>query len=227
MTAWADSIVAPGLPEGNSNSVAPFGLGSAYFAPYITGRYQAVYSAGLFADPVTLLDIAFRLDQTDNPAAGSSHLGDVLVTLSVTSMPVDGLDPVFANNLTGAVTTVHSGALSFSWSAASGPARPFDLHIPLLAPFRYDPAQGNLLLDITVISGNIGRSSTPALDFDHDNGVISGVFVASAATTGWQTASGQAFSGGLVTEFTTATPEPSTTLLVALGLGIALCRRRR
>jgi len=45
---WANTIVSPGPAEGNANNVVPFGLGSPYFAPQITGRYQQAHGASAF-----------------------------------------------------------------------------------------------------------------------------------------------------------------------------------
>ena len=165
-----------GVGEGDSNNAAPFGLGSSYFAPLITGRYQQVYSATAFSGVPTITGLAFRLDGSFAVAAGTSELSNVLITLSATTKPVGGLDNFFANNLTGAATTVYSGVLDFSWGASSGPAKPFDLQIALQQAFVYNAVQGNLLLDVTIIGGNIAGSSTPTLDATSNSGVTSRVF---------------------------------------------------
>jgi TonB family protein len=201
----------PGLSEGNLNSSAPFGLGSPYFGlyvngqfqmPFVTGRYQQVYAASAFNGVLNITGIAFRADGGNAPGAGSSQLNNIFVTLSVTSKAVGGLDAIFANNLTGPPSTAYSGPLRFSWSASTGPARPFDFRIPLQQPFRYDPSLGNLLLDITVIVGNVG-SSTFALDAASNSGVTSQVSLESTSPTGWRDASGATRNAGLVTQFLT------------------------
>ena len=163
---WAATIILPAATEGNGNNATPFGLGSPEVAPQITGRYQQVITPCIlvFRCSHDSLELAFRLDQIISSDPGSSTLGNVVVALAITTKNADGLNPVFANNLPGGVTTVYSGPLTFSWSASSGPQRPFDLRIPLQQAFLYDPSVGNLLLDISVIGGNTLGSSTPVFD---------------------------------------------------------------
>jgi TonB family protein len=198
-----EAVTVPGTAEGNVKSVMPFGLGSPYDAPQITGRYQQVYASAAFNGKVmSITSIAFRNDQNNAPAGGTSQLGDVVVALSVTKKPVGGLDTVFANNLTAPATTVYAGALSFSWSAAAGTARPFELEIPFQKPFLYDPSMGNLLLDVTVIEGN-RMGGTFALDAVSNNTMTSCVSHESASDTGWQDARGGSCFVPLVTQFRT------------------------
>lgn len=226
---WAATIILPTATEGNGNNATPFGLGSPYFAPQITGRYQQVYNAGAFSSfgARTITELAFRLDQIVSSDPGSSTLGNVVVALAITAKNADGLDPMFANNLPGSVTTVYSGPLTFSWSASSGPQRPFDFRIPLQQAFLYDPSVGNLLLDISVKGGNTLGSSTPVFDAANAADSVSRVRANSSAPDGWQLTSGTADTFGLVTEFT-ATPEPSTIALAAFGLmGLAVWGWRR
>jgi TonB family protein len=223
----AGTITIPGLQEGNLNSSAPFGLGSPYFgsaqARFLTGRYQQVYAAAGFNGVQNITGIAFRADEGNGAAAGSSQLNNIFITLSVTSKPVGGLDAVFANNLTSPPATVYSGPLRFLWSASSGPARPFDFRIPFQQPFRYDPSLGNLLLDVTVIVGNAG-TSTFALDAVSNNGMTSQVSLESTSPTGWREASGASRNIGLVTQFQTGVLSQQLTLAPA-GPAVSLSAR--
>ena len=60
------------------------------------------------------------------------------------------LSPTYAANFGPTQTTVYSGALPLS-SAVTGPAggpKDFDIVINLQTPFFYNPAQGNLLIEV-------------------------------------------------------------------------------
>ena len=195
------TFIVPGPGEGDANSIVPFGLGSPYF-PFLTGRYQQVYAAAAFNGPKDITGIAFRPDEGNGPLAGQSLLSNVFVTLSITNKTPGNLDTVFANNLTAPPTTVYSGPLRFIWPASSGPARPFDIRIPFQRSFPYDPSLGNLLLDVTVIEGNSGGSSTFALDAAADSRFMASVSLQSTSPTGWRDATGMTRNTGLVTQFT-------------------------
>lgn len=207
------AITIPGLFEGNVSSYEPFGLGSPNLESpvngqaqgrLVTGRYQQIYDAGVFPGVLDITTIAFRADAGDAPGSGSSQLNNVFITLSLTNKRVEKLDAVFENNLTGPVTVVYSGPLRLNWSASIGPERPFDLRIPLQQSFRYDPSQGNLLLDVTVLVGNAG-TPTLVLDAAENSGVTSQVSIESSSPTGWRTARGVTREVGLVTQFLTKT----------------------
>ena len=204
MTTGAQTIV-PGVGEGNSNSIVPFGWGSPGFAPNVTGRYQQVYSASAFGTAGTISAVSFRLDQNVSPVAGSSRLGNVTILLGVTPRPVDGLERTFLLNVSlGQTTMVYSGPLAFTWPEASTAPRPFSLHIPLQRGFFYNPAQGNLLLDIIVRKGNEANSSTPTFDAANGTDAVSRVFASSESSTGSQATTGTPDTIGLVTQFTFA-----------------------
>ena len=81
------------------------------------------------------------------------------------------LSSTFASNVGGDDTTVYSGPLSLS-SAFTGPAdgpKDLDIAVKLQTPFLYDPAVGNLLLDIKGfdVSGAAAHAYTEVF---HGNG---------------------------------------------------------
>ena len=77
---------------------------------------------------------------------------DVQVNLSTTPRQPDSLSPVFAENIGPNEATVHSGALTMrGLDIISTPGQPnfFEAGIQFPASrFYYDPAQGNLLLQV-------------------------------------------------------------------------------
>lgn len=231
--ARADSLIVPGAgngAEGNEGNVFPF-------SPSTNGipsqRYQQVYGASAFASlpgPITITDILFRPDATLPGAPFSNTLPSIQINLSTTAAAVDALSLTFANNLGANDAVVFSGALSLS-SAYTGPAagpKDFDIAIHLQTPFTYNPAAGNLLLDVRNFSSvDIGR-----FDLINDStDSVSRVYTSTGGTANDPTAAFAA-TEGLVTQFnfrpaalTNPTPLPAAawaaTPLLALLLAAA------
>src|ERR1019366_6196738 len=91
--------------------------------------------------------------------AFAATLPGILINLSTTAKAPDGLDTTFANNVGLNDTLVYSGTLTLSSAAIGSPAA-FDILIPLTTPFWYNPAAGNLLLDVR----NSGGGSSSQFD---------------------------------------------------------------
>ena len=208
--------------EGNSNNSFPFNI-SIVGLP--SQRYQQVYAASQFGGGGLITQIVFR------PDAGAGHaftstLPDMQIDLSTTSAPDDGLSTTFANNVGADDTVVFArGALTLSSAFTGPPSGPkdFDIIITLTTPFLYNPALGNLLLDVR----NFGAGSTCSFDAVNTPGDgVSRVF----STTSVNDTTGSTDSLGLVTGFNIV-PEPGTAmLLVGGGTLLALfggCRRRQ
>jgi hypothetical protein len=225
-------IVAPNAQaaaEGNSNNGFPFNL-----SPFgvSSQRYQQVYAASEFSalsGPSFIAQILFRPDALEG-GAFSSTLPNVQVNLSTTTKAPDGLSTTFASNI-GADDTIVFGAGPLSLSSAfTGPAggpKNFDITINLTTPFLYDPASGNLLLDVRNFGG--GRTTQFNAEFLGGDSVSRAYTV---TTSGVNDASGSTDSLGLVTEFKfapAAVPEPSSVVLfgTCLALTLGILRRRR
>jgi len=224
--AIVPTVVVPNsarTTEGGTNNsypfnITPFGLPSQ--------RYQQVYAASQFGGGGLITQIIFRPDAFAGNAF-TSTLPDIQIDLSNTSAADDGLSTTFANNVGSNDTVVFArGPLMLS-SAFTGPPngpKDFDIVITLTTPFFYNPAMGNLLLDVR----NFGGGSTCSFDavFTPADGV-SRVF----STTNVNATTGNTDTLGLVTGFNIV-PEPGTVALLLVGGGTLLawfggCRRRQ
>jgi len=207
--------------EGGTNNsypfnITPFGLPSQ--------RYQQLYVASQFGSGGLITQIIFRPDAFAGTAF-TSTLPDIQIDLAYSSAPDDGLSTTYANNITAGDTIVFARGPLALHSAFTGPAngpKDFDIVITLTTPFFYNPALGNLLLDVR----NFGAGTTTSFDavFTSGDGV-SRLFNQNVNGT-----TGSTDSLGLVTGFNIV-PEPGTAMLLAGG-GTLLalfggCRRRQ
>ena len=208
--------------EGGTNNGYPFDLSEVGLT---NQRYQQLYAASQFGGGGLITQIIFRPDAFAGHAF-TSTLPDIQIDLAYSSAPDDGLSTTYANNITAGDTIVFArGPLTLS-SAFTGPAggpKDFDIVVTLTTPFLYNPALGNLLLDVRNFGGGITCSFDAV--FTPADGV-SRVF----SLTGVNATTGSTDTLGLVTGFNIV-PEPGTAMLLAGG-GTLLalfggCRRRR
>lgn len=231
---FAQNVVAPGAQEftdGNSQNRLPFDTAGASLA---SERYQQVYRAsefGAITAPSLITAIAFRPDGSGFGAAFGPTDMTVDIRLSTTTAAPDALAGTFASNTGANEAVVYAGNLTLS-SAFTGPvggAKDFDIVINLQTPFLYNPAAGNLLLDVRLFS----RVSVPLFDSQVTDGDgISRVFALdSGSGNPVNSATGFADTSGLVTRFTfvsaASAPEPSTLALFVLGAGVPILMARR
>jgi hypothetical protein len=205
----ADSILAGGT---GSTNAFPFGnvVGFVY-----SGTYQQVYSKSVFTTPAFISEIAFASTGFGGSATYPLNLN---ISLSATAAAVNGLSTNYANNRGADFTTVFSGDLIASITRTSA----FDLVFALPTPFLYNPANGNLLLDVFINS-----SSAPTGLFYVAGTTATSSRVFTSPATGATTAD----SLSLRTRFTTATPVPEPSMLALFGTGlcgiVAYRHRRR
>ena len=209
--------------EGGTNNGYPFDLSEVGLT---NQRYQQLYAASQFGGGGLITQIIFRPDAFAGHAF-TSTLPDIQIDLAYSSAPDDGLSTTYANNITAGDTIVFArGPLTLS-SAFTGPAggpKDFDIIITLTTPFLYNPALGNLLLDVR----NFGGGTTCSFDAVNISGDgVSRVY----SLTGVNATTGSTDSLGLVTGFNIV-PEPSSAAMLLAGGGTLLalfggCRRRR
>ena len=141
-------VIAPAAPAVNvtigdppdpaTGNCFPFGCSDPQFGPGT--RYQQVYSSASFSGPILIETITFFNTQV-LPGALQIHPARYEIHLSTTSKAVNGLDLVDLDSNVGADDqTVFSATLS----GMAGT----DFALQLSTPFQYDPAEGNLLLDV-------------------------------------------------------------------------------
>ncbi len=222
--AITPTVVVPNgnaMVEGNSNNGYPFDLGGTGL---LSQRYQQVYAASQFGGGGLITQIIFRPDAFAGQAF-TSTLPDIQIDLSTTSAGDDGLSTTYANNVGADDTVVFTrGSLTLS-SAFTGPPdgpKDFDIIITLTTPFLYNPALGNLLLDVR----NYGGGSTTFFDAAFTTGDGSSRLFNSDVNSG----TGSTDTEALVTGFVIV-PEPGTAMLLSGG-GTLLalfggCRRRQ
>src|SRR5581483_3413809 len=115
-------------------------------------RYQQVYAAGQFAGPATITALRFRRDASQASFSTSGISAQIDLAYAATSPST--ISATFANNIGSGDVTVFNGTLSLS-SSGTGSPNPFDIVINLTTPFTYNPAQGNLLLDVRVFNSPV------------------------------------------------------------------------
>lgn len=112
-------------------------------------RYQQVFDSGQFsrlqAGGGLINRIAFRGHGPGTPFTASAP--QLQVNLSTTNKTPDGLSSVFTENVGGDDTQVYSGPFSTAVTFNGDPGN-FEVVISFTTPFYYDPAKGNLLLDV-------------------------------------------------------------------------------
>lgn len=148
-------------------------------------RWLHIYDAsqfGALSGPSFLTQFALRPDKILGQSGPRSLT--LRIYASTTSRSVAGLSTTFAENLGANNTLVFDGTVNLTTGNLPGPGntRQFDYVFPFTTPFLYDPAAGNLVLDLQI------QSSGSAVTFDIVSGdpAIGRVFAfgSSTATTG-------------------------------------------
>lgn len=215
-SSHAAVIVAP--HNNDSNIVSVFGPFSQFSSPNQVSsmRYQEVYAADEFSELSHgggfITGVGCRI------ISGSRQGGiipNLQIDLSTTARTPDALSTSFAENV-GADNRSVIGARSV-WIQDNTPEDPtgFGVFIQFDSPFFYDPARGNLLMDVRNIEA-------PPFVFSAGNfeGVkASGDSISSLVASDVAAKTGNVGTSGMTTAFVVEPiPEPSTVSLVALAL---------
>jgi hypothetical protein len=119
-------------------------------------RYQQVYGSVEFPQqPILIRELRFRPCATYGNAFATT-VANIQFNLSTTTQNPQALSSTLAQNVGSDDTVVFHGPLPLS-SQFVGPAggpKAFDMIVPLSQPFLYDPARGNLVVDIRNFSGS-------------------------------------------------------------------------
>jgi hypothetical protein len=212
-TASADPITF--VPIDNSNNVFPFG-----YTGYI-GEYQQVYRGSRFPSPVVISAVSFTFNPQfiGAPNIASTVTSAFSLGLSTTTAGPVSLSSRYADNIGSDRSRVFAGTI------AGVATEPFSFRIPFETPFAYDPAAGNLLLDVIIRQNVTPRDQLFPFAFgtSFDMGRVFNLFGNSPAAADE--------NRGLLTRFevATPTPEPASAVLVGICLAgfLAASRRRR
>lgn len=189
----------------NGKETIPFGISAVGEAFYI-GQYQQIYGGDAIASPVLINGIGFR--QLNAGLLAAEYKLQVGLGTTTRSPTLPG------NTFETGAETLFSGTLSAVFTPAAGD---FDLFINFTKAFYFNPfEQGNLFLDVQVVSGS------------GDNVVFASDGLGGSMGTLWSI-NGSVLarpSSGLVTQFALI-PEPSSLSLLGLGTLFLAARRFR
>ena len=227
MRANAAVIVVP--PDYNSGGEPISGPFSQFSTPpNITSmRYQEVYASDQFSGinhgGGFITGVGYAII-----GGGGLQPGGVIprlqIDLSTTSKGPDGLSIVFAENV-GADNRIVVGPKPV-YIAQNTPGDPtgFGVFIQFDTPFFYNPAQGNLLMDVRNIEApGVAESAGSFAGVNKPGDSISSVAARNVVAM-----SGSTVTSGLTTAFVVEPiPEPSTITLLTLALPLIFFAVRR
>ncbi len=221
--AKSDTVTVPNsrlLLEGNTSQDFPFTpLNTA------SARYQQIFASSEFSSisgPVLITSMTLRPDSSS--PAFTAAIGNIQINLSTTSRSVDSLSTTFATNVGVDDTVVTSGPLTLT-TLSTGPAngpKAFDVTIPFVNPFLYNPSAGNLLLDVRNFSGASPARQLDAHSFTGDG--VSRIYTQLLGVS--SPTADRVDSSGLVVQFNVV-PEPSTAILGVALFSVVIARRSR
>jgi PEP-CTERM motif len=200
----AAPVAAQVVGTSNSTNCYPF----ACFAYDGGTQYQEVYYSAAFSGPTTIGKLSFY----------ESHGGEMddatyTVAFYYTHAPVDGLSESLADN---------EGTLISNFGKFTlGGAMPSVLSLTG-SSFVYNPADGNLLMDVTVSDVTDVCAYCSSFESDYTGDVSSRAWSNSYGTAAGANALVTGFSAGVA-----GIPEPSAWALMVIGVGALGARLRR
>ncbi len=116
--------------------------------------YQQVFAAGQFgSSPILVHSLAFAPDSFYN--GEDFIMTNLVVHMGYTDKAPGGLSSDLPSNPRGSMTEVMNVA-SFHGTVDSQGSEHFSLRLPFATPFCYDPANGNLLVQIDLAGSSLG-----------------------------------------------------------------------
>ncbi len=216
------AILAAGAPAHADVTVGTYTSGNCYpFSCFASDDFngagggivfQQQYNAAAFSGPLTVQSITFFRDS-------GTVMDDATYDVSFYIGPAMGAMDVGDFNNNRGTLLVNFGSFHFSGTM------PTELTLDG-ADFNYNPADGNLLMDVTVTALNegVGYQSFFQADYSGNGDILRSYYYNNSAE---DTANDD---GAIVTRFNTgAVPEPGTWALMIGGFGLAgaSLRRRR
>ena len=191
-------------------------------------RLQQVYSASDFSHlgpgPFTITRLDFRPDG-DTSGQLSYARPSWTMKLSTTAKDPGDLSPTFVDNIGPDVVAVVDGEVAISTQnvGPDGGPKAFDYGLDLDTPFVFDPGEGNLLLDWTILNA-VGELS---VDFSVPaTSTTSFYWTGSLGHTSTVADQSSGQFGGHAIQFTVV-PEPSSALLALVAVATICASRRR
>jgi Ca2+-binding RTX toxin-like protein len=139
------TVVPSGLAtaEGGALNAFPFHSTSG------TMRYQQIYAASQFAAGGVIDALRFRRDVSQGAFTTTNISAQI--TLSHAATTVGTLSSTFASNIGAGAVTVFNGLLNLS-SSGTGTPNPFDIIVDVANTFTYNPALGDLLVEVRIFT---------------------------------------------------------------------------
>ncbi len=116
--------------------------------------YQQVFASGQFGpSPILIHSFSFAPDSFYN---GEDYIiSNLVIRMGYTDKAPGGLSADLPSNVRGSLTQVMSSASFHGTVDSQGPDH-FSMRIPFTTPFCYDPANGNLLVQIDLNGSSLG-----------------------------------------------------------------------
>jgi hypothetical protein len=153
LTVYSTPDHAAVVPRTAENTETLYGSGTLRDAAW---RNQQVYGSIEFPQQAMVIEeLRFRPDARLGSAFGTT-VSNIQINLSTTQRNPGSLSSTFSQNVGADDTIVFQGSLTVS-SQFVGPTNGpkfFDIIVPLSQPYVYDPAGGNLVIDIRNFSGS-------------------------------------------------------------------------
>jgi len=156
--AQATVVIPTGLAAaaGNSSNAFPWGTSAATFPGL---RVQTLYDSSNFtaagiSAPIRILRLKWRANDAATSWTGGTF-AQATIRLATAAVDHAAVTPSFAANVGADLTTVYSGTVAFLPGTGAGIGLPgtIAVDVALTTPFVYDPALGDLAIDVDCPGG--------------------------------------------------------------------------